>query len=198
MTFILGVTGGIATGKSTAIQRFREYGFPIIDADQVAREVVEPNTIGLKKIVAEFGRSILLDSGTLNRKKLGKIVFSDPKKREKLDQLLDKEIRTNITQKIKAFEENFTLIVVDIPLLYEADYTGFFDQIAVVYLPQKIQKNRLKKRDRLTDQEADQRLKSQFSIEEKKKSADIVFDNQDNVKNLYQQIDRWLKKMEFI
>lgn len=198
MTFTLGITGGIATGKSTAVARFKEYGFPVIDADVVAREVVEPGTVGLAKIVSTFGAEILLPTGSLDRKKLGQIIFHETDKRQLLDHLLDEAIRTKILADIEKLKGKFPLVIVDIPLLYEADYSELFDQIAVVYLPEMIQKKRLMKRDDLTVQEAEQRLASQWSIEDKKARADILFDNQGSIEKLNAQVDAWLKKNKFI
>jgi len=191
MSFVLGVTGGIATGKSTAVAHFRSLGLPIIDADIIAREVVEPNTEGLQAVKQAFGPQILTDDGHLDRQTLGALIFNDPEKRRILNQTLSPFIRQEILSQIEEKKQEVPLLIVDIPLLYEADYDQYMDQTAVVYVPEAIQKERLMARNQLTEQEAQQRIDSQLSIEKKKQRADIVFDNQGTIAQLNQQIDDW-------
>ena len=186
MSFVLGVTGGIATGKSTAVAHFRSLGLPIIDADIIAREVVEPNTEGLQAVT-----QILTDDGHLDRQTLGALIFNDPEKRRILNQTLSPFIRQEILSQIEEKKQEVPLLIVDIPLLYEADYDQYMDQTAVIYVPEAIQKERLMARNQLTEQEAQQRIDSQLSIEKKKQRADIVFDNQGTIAQLNQQIDDW-------
>ena len=178
MSFVLGVTGGIATGKSTAVAHFRSLGLPIIDADIIAREVVEPNTEGLQAVTQAFGPQILTDDGHLDRQTLGALIFNDPEKRRLLNQTLSPFIRQEILSQIEEKRQQVPLLIVDIPLLYEADYDQYMDQTAVVY-----------------EQEAQQRIDSQLSIEKKKQRADIVFDNQGTIAQLNQQIDEWLTSL---
>ncbi|MER1924590.1 MAG: dephospho-CoA kinase, partial [Enterococcus casseliflavus] len=121
MSFVLGVTGGIATGKSTAVAHFRSLGLPIIDADIIAREVVEPNTEGLQAVTQAFGPQILTDDGHLNRQTLGALIFNDPEKRRLLNQTLSPFIRQEILSQIEEKKQQVPLLIVDIPLLYEAD-----------------------------------------------------------------------------
>ena len=168
MGFVLGLTGGIATGKSTVVKTFREYGFPIVDGDEVAREIVEIGQPALTAIEAEFGEEVLLENGELDRKKLGQIIFSHPEKRQVLDQLLDPFLRKAILAKIIASKQKSRLVVVDIPLLFEAGYTDNIDEIATVYVPEDIQLQRLMQRDDLSEVEAKKRIASQWPIEEKK------------------------------
>lgn len=196
MAFILGVTGGIATGKSTVVAVFREIGVPIVDGDLIAREIVKPGQPALKALVTAFGEEIL-DGNQLNRKKLGKIVFQDPAKRQTMDRLLDRYLRGAITEQIKEAAKNAPLVVADIPLLYEADYAQYMDQVAVVYIPQELQLKRLKQRDNLTEAAALQRIKSQLSIEEKRQKADFLFDNQGSREETKQQVWDWLVKKGF-
>lgn len=169
MTYTLGLTGGIATGKSTVSRFFRQHDIPVVDADVIAREVVEPGTDGLAEIVKTFGTEILLEDGSLNRKKLGEIIFKDEDKREMLNQILHQEIHQKMMMAKEKWEnERVPLIVFDIPLLYEADYQRTFDAIMVVYVPEKTQIARLMERDELTVQQARDRIASQLPIEEKK------------------------------
>lgn len=196
MAFILGVTGGIATGKSTVVDVFRKAGVPIVDGDLIAREIVEPGQPALKALVAAFGEEILTEA-RLNRKKLGEIVFNDPAKRQLLDRLLDGYLRGAITDQIKDAAKKAPLVVADIPLLYEADYQQYMDQVAVVYIPKELQLTRLMQRDHLTKEAALQRMKSQLSIEEKRQKADFFFDNQGTREETRQQVLRWLAKKGF-
>lgn len=196
MAFILGVTGGIATGKSTVVDVFRKAGVPIVDGDLIAREIVEPGQPALKALVAAFGEKILTED-RLNRKKLGEIVFNDPAKRQLLDRLLDGYLRGAITDQIKEAAKTAPLVVADIPLLYEADYQQYMDQVAVVYIPKELQLTRLMQRDHLTKEAALQRMKSQLSIEEKRQKADFLFDNQGTREETRQQVLRWLAEKGF-
>lgn len=197
MSLVLGLTGSIATGKSTAVEVFRKAGFPIVDSDQIARRVVEPGTPGLKAIIDTFGKEMLQLDGSLNRKALGKLIFSDDRQREKLNQLLAPYLEKSIVGDIQSAKKNSDLVIADIPLLYEQGYEQYVDQVAVVYIPEAMQVERLMKRDRLTEEEAKQRVKSQESIESKKEKADVVFDNQGSVADLEGQISAWLEGTYF-
>ncbi|MDT2800721.1 dephospho-CoA kinase [Vagococcus lutrae] len=193
MTYTLGLTGGIATGKSTVTRFFRQHDIPVVDADVIAREVVEPGTDGLAEIIKTFGTEILLEDGSLNRKKLGEIIFKDEDKREMLNQILHQEIHQKMMMAKEKWEnERVPLIVFDIPLLYEADYQSTFDAIMVVYVPEKTQIARLMERDELTVQQARDRIASQLPIEEKKARADIVIDNSQTIADTYEQVQNWL------
>ena len=190
--YVLGLTGGIATGKSTAAAVFSRHQIPMIDGDIIAREVVQPQTPGLAAIVQEFGEEILQEDGSLDRVALAKIIFDSTEQRQKLDRLLDPFIRQAITEQIKQQKANYPLVVVDIPLLFEGHYEQEMDAVAVVYLPEEIQLQRLMKRNQLTLDEAKKRIQSQMPIEEKKKLADIVFDNSGSKDELTCKIERWL------
>ncbi|MDN6626111.1 MAG: dephospho-CoA kinase, partial [Pisciglobus halotolerans] len=140
---ILGLTGSIGTGKSTVSTIFKQQGIAVVDADIGAREVVKLGTIGLKKIVTAFGKDILLSDGTLDRKALGEIVFSNPSKRQKLDQLLAGLIYNwIIKEKQKYIAEGQKIIVLDIPLLFEGGYEKEVDKIIVVALTEQKQLER--------------------------------------------------------
>lgn len=198
MSLVLGLTGSIATGKSTAVEVFKQAGFPIVDSDQIARRVVEPGTPGLTEIVKTFGSEMLNAEGALNRKALGKLIFSDDLQREKLNQLLAPFLEESIVGDIQTAKKDSDLVIADIPLLYEQGYEQYVDQVAVVYIPEVMQVQRLMKRDGLTEAEAIQRMKSQESIELKRQKADVVFDNQGTVVQLEKQIHDWLKKEKLI
>ncbi|MGX7139397.1 dephospho-CoA kinase [Enterococcus silesiacus] len=197
MGMILGLTGGIATGKSTVVSVFKSLNFPIVDADVIAREIVEVGTPALEKIVAVFGLEVLNQDGSLNRKKLGSIVFSDEKKRKMLNEVLSPFLRDEILSQIDQKKNESSLVVVDIPLLFEGGYDQFVDKVAVVYVPEATQLVRLMKRDNLTQDEAQRRINSQLSIEEKKQKADIVFDNQKSIQETEKIVQKWVSKNIF-
>ncbi|MGX7172554.1 dephospho-CoA kinase [Enterococcus ratti] len=188
--YVLGLTGGIATGKSTAAAVFRTHHIPVIDGDTIAREVVEPNSQGLTALAQTFGEGILHKNGTLNRSALAKIIFSSSKQRKKLDQLLDPFIRQAVNKQIQ--QADAPLIVVDLPLLFERHYEEEMTAVAVVYIPEITQLQRLMKRNQLSLEEAEKRIHSQLSIERKKERADFLFDNTGSVENLTTQIENWL------
>lgn len=194
MTKVLGITGGIATGKSTVVALFKKAGYPIVDGDIIAREIVAKGQPALAAIVETFGPEIVLTTGELDRKKLGQLIFASPQKRELLNETLKPFLRKEILRQIEEAKKKAALVIVDIPLLYEAHYEAIMDQIAVVYVPEKIQKERLMARNQLTEEEAQQRIASQWPIEMKKERADIVFDNQGTREETEQQVKKWLEE----
>lgn len=198
MSYVLGVTGGIASGKSTVVKVFRKAGFPIVDGDVVAREVVEPSTAGLRALTTTFGLEILQEDGQLDRKKLGRIVFADEKKRQQLNRTLDPFIRNTIEQQVEEAKGQADLVVVDLPLLFEGHYEGLMDAVAVVYVTPEIQLQRLMARDGYDQTEALNRINSQLSLEEKKRRGDIIFDNCQSVEKTQEQVRKWLKENNFV
>lgn len=198
MSFVLGVTGGIATGKTTVVDIFRSHSFPIVDGDVVARKVVEPNEPGLAAIVAHFGPTILLPDGCLNRKRLGQIIFNDETQRKCLNEILNPFIRQEILDQMEAGKKNSPLVIADVPLMYEGHYDQYMDEVAVVYVDEATQIQRLMKRDLLTEAEALSRISSQWPIEKKKALADIVFDNRGTKEDTKQAVEAWLSEKGFI
>ena len=195
MTFLLGLTGGIASGKSTISRYFSEKSIPVIDADIVARQVVEPGEIGLRRIVNTFGEDVLQDSGELNRKKLGQIIFNDDQKRTQLNDMLSELIRENILSQIKHYQsKNASLIVLDIPLLFEGRYDSIVDEVMVSYIPREVQLTRLMARDNLYKEDALKRIDSQMSLDKKKELADVVINNTGSIDKTLQQVNAWLNK----
>lgn len=193
--FIIGLTGCISTGKSTVARYLKQLEIPVIDMDLVAREVVEPGTLGLQKLVSEFGEEILMDEGTLKRAALGELIFNNEVARQALNNIL----HPLIFQAAEAKRENYRkqgkpLIVMDIPLLYETSDLKDFDEVWVVYVPEEIQLQRLMKRDSLNVQEAKARIASQMSIEEKKMIADVVIDNSGSIEATQEQVRQQLKR----
>lgn len=188
---VVGLTGGIACGKTTVANMFKEKGCPIIDADLVAREVVEPGELGLRLVAERFGSVALNEDGTLNRKALGKIVFNDPSARADLNAILHPLIRERMRQKKEeALRDNPPFVVMDIPLLYENQHETTVDLVIVVYVPAQIQLERLMKRDGFTAEEAQKRIASQMDIEEKKRRADICIDNSGALEETREQVEQ--------
>lgn len=190
----IGLTGGIATGKSTVSSMLTHRGAALVDADQIAREVVLPGEPALLEIAQHFGQAVMQDDGSLNRKALGKIVFADPAKRKQLENILHPRIRSLMLSRMEALEaENpHRLVVVDIPLLYESDLSHYFEQVLLVYVPPEVQLERLMKRDGLTEEEALQRIQNQMPIEKKKRLADIVIDNSGTIEETEKQVEAFL------
>ena len=195
MTVILGLTGGISTGKSTVSKIFKDQGYPVVDADIGAREVVKPGTDGLEKIKREFGNKVILADGTLDRTALAKIIFDDVEKRELLNKMLSQHIHQWIvTKKNDYLKQDPAIIVLDIPLLFEMGYENEVDQIMVVATSEEIQLNRLMKRDNIEKKEATQRINSQLPISKKVILGDIIIDNSGTIENTKKQVLDWINK----
>jgi dephospho-CoA kinase len=193
--WIVGITGGIATGKSTTSRIISEAGYPVIDADLFARKVVEPGTQCLKDMIQLFGPEILTPEGTLNRPKLASIVFQNSELRKKLNQLTHPRIlRDMAIQVLIQLLLGKTVCFLDIPLLFESHLESYMTTV-LVYVPKDIQKERLMKRDALTEQEAQQRLDAQMDIELKKSKAHLVLSNRHS--ELQSQIDQLLKRAQY-
>lgn len=194
---IIGITGGIATGKSTVSSILIKKGYQLIDADKIAREVVEVGKPAYTEIVKEFGEGILLEDRSLDRKALGKIVFSNEEARKKLNSITHPHIFESIKDKIEELSKNNSIIFVDIPLLFE-EYSSIiqhginFDEIWLVYVDKDTQIDRLMKRDNITKDEALRKVQSQMDIEEKKKRTSRIIDNSGDISTLEKQVDKLL------
>jgi len=198
MSFVLGVTGGIASGKSTVVNFFKTEGFPVVDGDIVARKVVEPGSEGLNALEEMFGSEILQKDGSLDRKKLGSLIFQNEQKRQVLNKTLDPFIRGEIEKQTAEAKNKSDLVIVDIPLLFEGHYEAMMSAVAVVYVTPEIQLKRLMNRNDLSEKAALARINSQLSLEQKKKRADIVFDNCNSQERTEEQVLDWLKKNKFV
>ncbi|WP_050611079.1 dephospho-CoA kinase [Ligilactobacillus agilis] len=194
MTYILGLTGGIASGKSTVSAYLAQNGALIIDADLIARQVVAKKSSGLKQIVAKFGKEILTASGELDRKKLGKLVFSNKDLLKALTDITGPLIRAEILREIEAAKKaQVKLVVLDIPLLFETGYQTLCDKVMVVTIPSKLQLERVMKRDNLSAAEARKRIANQLPTSKRNELADVLIDNSKSVAETYQQVLKWLK-----
>jgi len=192
----IGLTGGIACGKSTVAEMFERRGALLVDADRIAREVVLPGSPVLGQIVDRFGQDVLLEDGSLNRKRLGEIVFNDEKARRDLNAIMHPAIRAIMRERMRNYESRFPdkLVVVDVPLLYESGLEPMFEEVVVVYVPREVQLRRLMARDSLSMEEAERRLKSQWPIEEKKRRADFVINNAGTIAETEQQVDAFCRR----
>lgn len=177
--FLVGLTGGIASGKSTVSSFFNELGCPVVDADKIAREVVEPGKPAWELIVKHFGREVLLPDGTLDRPKLGDIIFSDSSKRKILNSCTHPAIQKEmIWQIVKYLFKGHHFVILDVPLLLDGNQLkSFMNQIVVVSCDEVQQLERLKERNNLSQEDAERRLQAQLPLAEKCKLADHVIDN---------------------
>lgn len=193
MTIIIGLTGGIATGKSTVSSMIADFKIPVIDADQIAREVVEIGKKSYHELIRVFGPQILQANQMIDRKKLGEIIFTDQTKREQLNNIIHPAIRKEMQRK-KDYYVNLSVksVVLDIPLLFESELEEFVDKIIVVYVDESIQLKRLMKRDHLSKKDALKRIDSQMPTSEKIKLADVVIDNSQTREDTLQQIQSTL------
>lgn len=195
MTKILGLTGGIASGKSTVSAYFASLNVPIIDADLIAREVMKVGSPAFLEIQEQFGKEVFLENGELDRKSLGDIIFASPEKRNQLNEIVQGRIRAEIKEQLaNCQQENPPLVILDIPLLYEEHYENEVDEVMVVYVDADVQKARLLNRNKeLTEEEALNRILSQMPLLEKAELADVLIDNNGTVENTKAQVKTWLK-----
>jgi dephospho-CoA kinase len=187
----VGLTGGIGSGKSEVSRRLAAQGAVLIDADQISREMVEPGTSGLAEIVTEFGPDVLLPDGSLNRPRLGEIIFGDPARREKLNAIIHPRVRARSQELEDAAEEN-AIVVQDVPLLTENNLVSLFDLVVVVDVPTRIQLDRLVKNRAMTREQARSRIEAQASRADRLAIASIVIDNSGSLAELDRQVgDLW-------
>jgi dephospho-CoA kinase len=193
---VIGLTGNIGSGKSTVARRLQSLGAKIIDADQIARQVVHPGTPGLQEIVNNFGPGILDSKGNLDRRKMASIVFADPRALVKLNEITHPRIISEVNREIASFNKETKtgavseVLVIDAPLLIEAGLALIVDEVWVVKVDQSVQIERLAKRDGLTPEEALRRIAAQMPQKEKIKRATRVIDNSGEKKETIKQVDR--------
>ncbi|MDR1473845.1 MAG: dephospho-CoA kinase [Lactobacillales bacterium] len=193
MTFVLGLTGSIATGKSSVAQIFKEHKIPVIEGDALTHSAQEKGADGFKAIVDEFGSEFLTDDGSLDRKKLGKLVFADQSQLQRLERVLDPIIRLKIQKELENFKKSqVPLVVVELPLLFEKNYEEMMNQIMVSYLPYELELKRLMMRDNLKEEEAKKRIRLQETIELKRLRADVVIYNSESFAKTKKQVETWL------
>ena len=187
------ITGSIASGKSTVVNLLKERGFSVIDADLIAHEQLE---ICKREIVCEFGEQILDEAGLIDRKKLGAIVFREPKKLKNLEQILHPKIKAEILSQASQLERLGQVYFVDIPLFFEKkERYAEFKNVAVIYAPKELLLSRLMSRNGLNLEDAKARVELQMDIEQKREMAKFVIDNSNDRENLELELEKFLKQI---
>ena len=194
---VIGLTGGIASGKSTVSNYLKSIELTVIDADQIAREIVDIGQPALEEISMTFGKEILNEDGSLNRKVLGKIVFSNEKLLKKLNKITHPRIINEIINRIELYKKNRknSIVFVDAALLIEMNMRQLVDEIWLIKVDKETQRKRLMDRDGSRFAEAESRINAQMSMEEKVKYADVVIDNNNGIDYLYAQIQKQLAQI---
>jgi len=191
MTHRIGLTGGIGSGKSAVTAILRRRGVSVLDADATVRELQRPGEEGLRRLVAAFGSGILLPSGELDRGALGKLVFADPAVRRRVEAILHPLVRERMAaQEAAAEARGATVVVQDIPLLFEARGPSGFDATVLVYAPPEVQRRRLVELRGMTPADADARIGAQLPMSEKRALAAYVIDNTGSLGDLEREVDR--------
>jgi dephospho-CoA kinase len=194
---MVGLTGGIGSGKSIVARMFADEGAYIIDLDELARRVVEPDKPAWKDVVAYFGTGILNPDRTVNRSALAEIVFSDPKSRRALEEFT----HPRIFEDQEAFIEDVkdqdpcSVVVIEFPLLFELSFQKKFDKVILVYVSRDAQIRRARERDGLSEKEVEKRIRAQIPIDEKRSLADYIIDNEGSLGNTRDQVREVMRKL---
>lgn len=197
MTVIIGLTGGIASGKSTVSTMFKERAITVIDADVEAKRAVEKGATAYDEIVSHFGQEILLENGEINRQKLGSIVFYSEEERMKLNSIVHPAVRRRMNeQKDEAVANGEKMVVLDIPLLFESKLTYMVDYTVLVYVNKENQLQRLMERNGFDAEEANARIRSQMLLEEKVQLSDFLIDNNGDLASTEKQLDDLLLQLK--
>lgn len=197
---LIGLTGGIATGKSTVSNMLIEKGYAVIDSDKISREVVEPQKPAYNKITQEFGKSIINEDKTINRKALGKLIFNDDQARKKLNSIIHPYILNQTLKIIGDLSKSNDIIFLDIPLLFEeyqlfTEYGIEFDEIWLIYTTKNTQIKRLMDRDKISKEEALKKIAAQIDINEKKTRSSKIIDNGGDLRELKLKIEKALNEI---
>lgn len=199
MTLVVGLTGGIASGKSTVSNMFKEKGFTVIDADKESRYVVEKGKPAYNEIVKTFGEDILQPDGNIDRAKLGAIVFNDKEKREMLNRIVHPAVRKEmVRKKEEAVAKGERLVVLDIPLLLEGNLQFMVDKVLLVYVDEQTQLKRLMERNQYSKEEALARIHSQMPLEKKVELSDEIINNNGTLEETKRQLNEILEKWNII
>ena len=196
MARIIGITGGIASGKSTVTEFLRQQGYQVIDADQVVHELQEPGGRLYQALLSAFGSAILREDGRLDRPKLGAMMFGNPQLLEQSSQIQNQIIREELAGRRDMLAETEDIFFMDLPLLFELQYEDWFDQIWLVDVTEETQLSRLMTRNALSQEEAEKRIAAQLSLQEKRKRSDVLIDNNGSLEETRQQIRNALQKLE--
>lgn len=199
MVRVIGLTGGIASGKTTISNILKELGAIIIDADKIARKVVEKSSPALKDIEENFGRDVLFKNGRLDRKKLGNIVFNDTGSLKKLNEIIHPYIVEKIIDEINHYKKTYNnrVIILDAALLIELNLMDLVEEVWLIVVPEEMQLGRLVERDNISANQAQKRIDAQIPLEDKKKYADLIIDNSKDLTYLQAQIEEnWERIIE--
>ena len=192
---IIGITGGIASGKSTVTEFLRQKGFQVVDADAVVHQLQKPGGQLYQVLVEHFGEKILLENGELNRPLLASLIFSNPEEQEWSKRTQGEIIREELAALRNQFAQTEALFFMDIPLLFEQNYASWFDETWLVYVNRDVQLERLMKRDQIPKEAAESRLNSQWPLERKISLASHSLDNNGNHEQLIAQVVQLLEEM---
>ena len=196
MVRIIGITGGIASGKSTVTEFMRRQGYQVIDADQVVHELQEPGGLLYQALLSAFGPAILQEDGRLNRPKLGAMIFGNPELLAQSSQIQNQIIREELAHRRDLLAETEDIFFMDLPLLFELGYESWFDQIWLVDVTEETQLSRLMTRNALSQKEAEKRIAAQLSLQEKRNRADVLIDNNGPLELTQEQLREALQKLE--
>lgn len=192
---IIGITGGIASGKSTVTEFLRQKGFQVVDADAVVHQLQKPSGRLYQVLVEHFGEKILLENGELNRPLLARLIFSNPEEQEWSKRTQGEIIREELAALRNQFAQTEAIFFMDIPLLFEQDYASWFDETWLVYVNRDVQLERLMKRDQISKEAAESRLNSQWPLERKISLASHSLDNNGNQEQLIAHVVQLLEGM---
>lgn len=193
---IIGLTGGIASGKSTVSDYIKSKGIPVVDTDLEARHALDVGTDAYYDVIKEFSEDILNEDKTVDRKKLGAIVFKDRQLVEKLNSIVHPHVIQKTNEMLDEYRKNGEqLAVIDVPLLIESGMNKIADEVWVVYVPEEMQIKRAMRRDNLPREQIVNKIKNQMPFEEKAKFADRIIRNDTTIENLYAQIDEYLNEI---
>ncbi|WP_251519958.1 MULTISPECIES: dephospho-CoA kinase [Staphylococcus] len=198
MPKVIGLTGGIATGKSTVAELLEIHGFKIVDADTASRQAVEKGSPGLNQVKEKFGDEAIDEDGNMNRAYVGDIVFNQPEKRLELNEIVHPIVREIMEREKQQYLDAGQDVIMDIPLLFENDLQNTVDEVWLVYTSESIQIDRLMERNDLSMEDAKARVYSQMSIDKKRRMADHVIDNRDSKLELKQNLERLLVEQGYL
>lgn len=193
MAICIGITGGIASGKSMVANHLRDLGYKIIDSDLIVKELYQSNKAMLQKIEAEFPEVFI--NHKIQKDLLGQLIFSDEKKRKVLNSIVHPIVKDEIYKQVELLKYTEKILFIDIPLLFEAKFEDAVDLIVLVYVTKDVQLSRLMARDKITKKFALQKIHAQLSLEEKKKKADYIIDNNETVEDTKKNIQGLLDKI---
>lgn len=198
MPKVIGLTGGIASGKSSVSELLTVHGFKVVDADVASRQAVEKGTKGLEQVKEAFGEEAIDEDGNMNRSYVGDVIFNHPEKRLELNEIIHPIVRDIMEEEKEAYLEQGYNVIMDIPLLFENDLQDTVDEVWLVYTSESIQIDRLMERNNLSMEDTKARVYSQISIDKKRRMADREIDNRDTKLELKQNLERLLVEEGYI